>query len=300
VIPESPIGPDIQAPFEVAPDRPLSAEPHYPHLLYPEPHADPGRLTATLQPSGLPAEVVRRFARITRRAARRRQASVSTAAATEPAVKPDYPASSNRSWDTMEPGVDTAPLVATPQVVVSRYARLFFLVNLLLGDGLYPDFTRPLEPGFPVPLWQLLALLGGGLAGPVLCEDALWRLLEHLGEELPIRDEPEFERYWPIPEDQAADGLRFAASQTHKAGFTGWFARYLASVRARLASALDVRPVRVGRALAGEPAKIWVSAAEIVVVYNLEHHPVEWRLAGLDRDPGYLPSVGRSLRFIFE
>ncbi|MFO1429860.1 MAG: hypothetical protein U1F76_06930 [Candidatus Competibacteraceae bacterium] len=297
---KTPIGPDVQAPFELPQDNRFPAEPDYPHPVRPDHRTDPERLTAAPEPSGLPAEVERRFTRIARRAARRRQAGASTATATEPAVEHDYPASSDRRLETIAPGADVAPLVVTPWVVVSRYARLFFLVNLLLGDGLYPDFTRPLDPGFPVPLWRLLALLGAGLAGPVLCEDAIWRLLEQLGEELPTRDESEFERYWPIPEDEAENGQRFDGSRTRTAGFNGWFARYLASVRARLASALEVSPAQVGGALVGEPARIWVSAAEIVVVYRLEHHPVEWRLAGLDRDPGYLPSVGRSLRFIFE
>jgi hypothetical protein len=280
------------------------------------------RRTVEPEPAGLPAEVARRFARLARAAARRHQATATPAsgraaadAVTDSAVKPDPPMSLDQAPDTLWAGPDAAaPLDAAPHALVSRHARLFFLVNLLLGDGLYPDFTRPLDSGFPVPIWRLLALLGAELAGPALYDDAIWLLLERLGAELPVREEPRLEQLWPVPGDgmgakqpvgspqsrHPGAARAVPRSQARAPGFTRWFRRYLASVRARLAPALGVRPARVGRVLAGEPARIWVSAAEIVVVYSLEHHPVEWRLAGLDRDPGYLPSAGRSLRFIFE
>lgn len=288
------------------------------------------RRTVEPELAGLPAEVARRFARFTRlahSAARRLQATATPASGrasadtvTDSAAKPDHPMSLDQAPDTLWAGPDAAaPLDAAPNVVVSRYARLFFLVNLLLGDGLYPDFTRPLDPGFPVPIWRLLALLGAELAGPALYDDAIWLLLERLGAELPVRDEPWLDPLWPVPGSRARDApmraklihaprpihhparRAFASRLPRRApGFGRWFARYLASVRARLAFALGVRPSRVGRVLAGESARLWVSAAEIVVVYSLEHHPVEWRVAGLDRDPGYLPSAGRSLRFVFE
>jgi hypothetical protein len=318
---EHPVASDARTTSVSTPgDRPPS-EPGYrqTRLVRPErPAVEP-------EPLGLPAEVARRFARFTRlahSAARHRQATATPAsgraaadAVTDSAVKPDHPMSLDQAPDTLWAGPDAAaPLDAAPNVVVSRYARLFFLVNLLLGDELYPDFTRPLDPGFPVPIWRLLALLGAELVGPALYDDAIWLLLERLGAELPVRDEPWLEQLWPVPGDGAGAKQPVGSpqsrhpgaarpvprSQARAPGFARWFRRYLASVRARLAPALGVRPARVGRVLAGEPARIWVSAAEIVVVYSLEHHPVEWRLAGLDRDPGYLPSAGRGLRFVFE
>ena len=79
-----------------------------------------------------------------------------------------------------------------------------------------------------------------------------------------------------------------------------WLRRYTASLRARLAPALDLPPALVGRAFAGGVTRLWVSEAEIVAVMPLDRHPVEWRLAGLDRDPGPLPGAGRGLRFVFE
>lgn len=210
-------------------------------------------------------------------------------------------------------------LDATPIPVRSGHARLFFLVNLLLGDGLYPDFTQPATAGFPVPIWRLLALLGSGLAGPALRDDPLWPLLNRLADELPPGEDCAFLRDWPIPPaspprhgtprgdrsglatvppERRPHTLRHARPQ----GFARWLAAYRHSLRQRLAAALDLPPALLGRAFVQEEsaALIWVSAAEIVVVQPLDEHPVAWRLAGLDRDPGFLPSAGRSLRFIFQ
>ena len=47
------------------------------------------------------------------------------------------------------------------------------------------------------------------------------------------------------------------------------------------------------------PGRARVSEAEWVAEFPLDGHDVAWRLAGLDRDPGWLPSAACSLRFEF-
>jgi hypothetical protein len=216
-------------------------------------------------------------------------------------------------WPASESSTSPWPLDAGPQLILSAYGRLLFLVNLLLGDDLYPDFTRPAERGFPVSLWRLLAWIGADLIGPAFAADPLSALLEGLsGEEVPIPD-VDFARAWPIPA-AASQRFRPAARRRLRPRFRrpppvplstsliSWRALYRRSLCRRLAAALAIPPSGLGRAICQEarPARLWVSAAELVVVLSLDDHPVEWRLAGLDRDPGYLPSVGRSLRFVFD
>jgi len=171
----------------------------------------------------------------------------------------------------------------------------------MLGDELYPDFTQPAAPGFPVPIWRLLALLGIGLSGRALRDDPLWGLLNRLADELPVGEDCAFDRDWPIPgSDHPCRPL--ALRQERPQGFSRWLASYQRSVRKRLAAALQLPPALLGRSIVQErgEALIWVSAGDIVVVHSLEDHPVAWRLAGLDRDPGFLSSAGRTLRFVFE
>ena len=83
-----------------------------------------------------------------------------------------------------------------------------------------------------------------------------------------------------------------------------WLTLYGVGLRQRLAQRLGLGRAAFASALRPvaqeRPARIWVSPAEVVAVFDLEHHPVAWRLAGLDRDPGFLPSAACSLRFIFE
>jgi hypothetical protein len=220
-----------------------------------------------------------------------------------PAPTEQAPAQTVAMANDLTPAGEAWPLAVTPQAVFTRCARLLFLVNLLLGDGLYPDFTRPAERGFPVPLWQLLALLGIALAGPEFRRDPLHAALETLASEVAGNDQTDLDRRWPIPAAPGGQRLRARSLRRQpKAAFARWFVRYCLSLRRRLAAALAVAPALVGRQLWQQhgDACVWLSTAEIVVVYPLDEHPVAWRLAGLDRDPGYLPSVGRTLRFVFE
>lgn len=214
-----------------------------------------------------------------------------------------------RPPDETDEEISAFPLASAPRAVSSRYGRLLFLVNLLLEDGLYPDFTRPAERGFPVPIWRLLALLGSALTGPALRSDAIWGLLDRLAAELPTGEDCAFDSVWPVPAAPAGDHFRPPSEphrqrlqRTPRRGFARWLARYQLSLRARLAQSLAIPPALVGNALRQQRGNslLWVSAAEIVVVQALDEHPVAWRLAGLDRDPGYLPSAGRKLRFVFD
>jgi hypothetical protein len=102
-----------------------------------------------------------------------------------------------------DPAASPWPLDAGPRLIISAYGRLLFLVNLLLGDALYPDFTRPAERGFPVPLWRLLGWIGADLIGPAFAADPLSALLDQLaGEAAPIPS-VDFARQWPIPDEES-------------------------------------------------------------------------------------------------
>jgi hypothetical protein len=177
------------------------------------------------------------------------------------------------------PAEAAAPDWPWPQAVLSHQAPLLFVVNALLEDGLYPDFTRPRDPGLPVPLWALLAALGLAWRLP---SDALCAALQQRVSG------------WAAPEGMPA------APGAPAGPWPPWLAAYARSLRRRLCRRLGMRPAAWPRALTlARPARLWLSEAEWVVEFDLGAHDVAWRLAGLDRDPGWLPSAGCSLRFVF-
>jgi hypothetical protein len=61
----------------------------------------------------------------------------------------------------------------------TKLGGLFYLVNLALALGFYPDFTRPRDEGLSLSIWDFVALTGRRLLdGPA--EDPVWELLRRL------------------------------------------------------------------------------------------------------------------------
>jgi hypothetical protein len=127
------------------------------------------------------------------------------------------------------------------------------------------------------------------------------------------------------PEAQALDALR-AYGQTGRlrrrgfgqaplasltspllAGLNPYLARWLAPlipyVRKRLCRALGGDPAGVSdldAALLLRSGRLYVSSTHADLVMSLDDISVPLRIAGLDRDPGWLPDFGRVIKFHFE
>ena len=71
-------------------------------------------------------------------------------------------------------------------------------------------------------------------------------------------------------------------------------ARYL-EARLKLATGDDDAVALVCR----RPAKIVDDAESVEMSFSLDRHPLALRLAGLDRDLGWLPAAGRRIAFVF-
>lgn len=88
------------------------------------------------------------------------------------------------------------------------------------------------------------------------------------------------------------------ANPTSLSRWMGWLTPY---ARARLQRALGLDgAAEVGRALCCSLARVFITATHLDVVFSLAELMVEIRLAGLDRDPGWIPATGRIIRFHFE
>jgi hypothetical protein len=210
----------------------------------------------------------------------------SPAAGLGPEAHPVQEAPAQHDLPARAPLADTALLPAElVEIVVTGFGGAFYLVNVAIYLGLYADFTAPLTPGLDLDIYDFVALAAQGLAGQQVRDDPLWPLLARLAGR--SQDEPPGAGFAP------PGGLSLDA----------WLDPLSATMRQRLGQALGVAgqdPAALSRLLLAQPARVLVAAARLDVFFALDQHPVEIRLSGLDRDPGWVPAAGRTIAFHYD
>jgi hypothetical protein len=92
--------------------------------------------------------------------------------------------------------------------------------------------------------------------------------------------------------------VRSALAREPTAPLDRWVARLAAYCAARLRRPLDGNDLAT--VLLRHPARVYVTPASVDAVFALAEHPIEIRLAGLDRTPGFIPATGRVVALHFE
>ncbi len=212
----------------------------------------------------------------------------------------------------------------------TEYGGVFFLLNLALYLNIYADFTSPEGENLELSIWDFLALLGSEFTHGEIEADPLWKLLATLACRTDSQRPGEFfhppsdwrlpsEWLRPFPEDYDQQPVlrNGRLISIHTAGFPvldvacdhiqedepidplqrwlGWMAAY---IRARLARALGREDAAT--MLCRLPARVACTLTHLDVTFSLDHHPIEVRLPGLDRDPGWIPASGRYVAFHFD
>lgn len=96
-----------------------------------------------------------------------------------------------------------------------------------------------------------------------------------------------------------AGSLHSLGDETH--ALARWLDRLLPCIEARLHRALPtVTHDTLLPLLLHQAARIEITSGRVDVYFTLAAHPIELRLAGLDRDPGWVPAAGRSLYFHYD
>ena len=242
------------------------------------------------------------------------------------------------------------------QLCDTQFGGVFFLSNAALSLGLYADFTRPLDRGLELSLWDFLALAALDIGGPQVRRDPLWPVLANLAgrvqsQRLGVGFIPPVEWRmppgWLAPFIGEADEWCWEADETrlrviHQAGFVvldilrngmpvadqllaelgaygvptvrpsethsksrntplaRWRAWVMPYLGRRVALAMgDTNWRRACRTLLCLPGRVEWDVERLAVYFSLEQLPVAVRMAGLDRDPGWIPAAGRDLRFYF-
>jgi hypothetical protein len=234
--------------------------------------------------------------------------------------------------------LEDSPLkkVLEPSISVeTEYGGVFFLLPLALYLYIYGDFTSPAKPGLELSIWDFLALISFELTDGKIEKDPLWGELASLAGRTTSQqpgfgfdppDEWRVSEDWLEPFPEAYDACPTLANgrlvTMHPAGFpvldvagttnescnleavgepvdrvqrwVGWMASYF---RARLFRALG-RDDAVAL-LCDRPAHVVLTLTHVDVTFSLDHHPIEIRMSGLDRDPGWIPAAGRYVSFLF-
>lgn len=226
----------------------------------------------------------------------------------------------------------SAPCASALSQIHTVFGGLMFVINMLLALKLYPDFTMPLGRRLhPSPFW-LLAQLGVRLFGRSFRRDPLFRLLNDIGQPGSLPNHWRVERkwlanfsakgvlyptfdgtnltYWDsrgfIFSDSPANPKSRKATHAAVASNRGKFRlpakrddRWVACLASFLkfrtnqaAPGLDLSCLRL-------PAKASLSEDGLDLYFSLAELPLAVRMAGLDRNPGWLPSEGRHIMFHF-
>jgi hypothetical protein len=161
----------------------------------------------------------------------------------------------------------------------TEFAGVFFLLNVGIALGLYSDFTSPVQCGIDLDVWDFLALTGPALAEiDGFGEDPIGPFLAALAN----RKEGEEPGAGFLPPDGRS--LR------------QWLDSTVLRIRERLALAGLEDPARIVRRY----GRVTTTPAHLDVYLSLAAHPIEIRLAGLDRNPGWIPAAGRHVAFHFD
>lgn len=210
-----------------------------------------------------------------------------SAAQAHPSTKPLKPRPARDGIDAQAAAFDTP------------FGGLFFLLNVALAWGLYGDFTRPRQAGLSVSPWQFLHAAGVALLGRPFRADPLAAWLR---SRTPFQRPQRLTADWRPPGELPPDLCATLQAHPLKPGHNvNELSVWWPLLRQRLALALnlpaDQDPVRLTLCLS---AHVRCRAERVDVRLPLAHLPLAVRLAGLDRDPGWVPAAGCDLRFHFD
>jgi hypothetical protein len=175
------------------------------------------------------------------------------------------------------------PSAPAPDQIHTDWGGSLYLVNVAIALGLYGDFTAPARPGLALPLWDFLALVGERMIGDAFAEDPLPALFASLSGRA----------------ENDAPGADFEPLTGEP--MTIWLNRICHEMQERVSVSLGVgNDCDLRKLLLNHHAKIETTSTRVDAYFSLAKHPIELRMAGLDRDPGWVPAGGRSIYFHYD
>jgi len=182
--------------------------------------------------------------------------------------------------ETPEPESFVAPTL-TPLndiTIETELGGLFYLINLALFMEIYSDFTSPVESFHDdLSIWDFVMIVGREINQDRDLEDPIWTGLQDLRD---VHDNPENPEILSKPE---------------------WLTDLLPHLRARLILALGIDSEdSLADILLHHHARVAITPTHLDIYFSLADHPIELRLSGLDRNPGWVPAAGRFIAFHYD
>ena len=200
----------------------------------------------------------------------------------EEPVTPEVPIESPTTVIQSDPIIETpeTPMTVSASepldavTIETKFGGIFYLVNLAIFMEIYSDFTSPVEQFHDdLSIWEFVAIVAKEVAADEVDDDPIWELLVNLAG----RDDEDAETK---PE---------------------WLIDLLPKLRTRLVLALGIdENTNLAHILLDHHAKVTVTPTHLDVFFSLSDHPIEIRLSGLDRDPGWVPAAGRFIAFHYD
>ncbi len=205
-----------------------------------------------------------------------------------------------------EASPELRPPVIEEATVITALGGVFYLLNLLEALAIPRCFDPPWRLGEQLGPWGVLELIARALLAEVGDResdlDPLWALLAALdGRDphvvSPVVGPAEVE----IPDGWSfGPGPPFTSSSpwldARPPALSRWLARVFPYVRGRLVAALDGAPLGP---ILRRTAEVFVTRTHVDVVERAEGASLAARRAGLDRDPGWRPDLGRVVALHF-
>ena len=120
------------------------------------------------------------------------------------------------------------------------------------------------------------------MCGPAVAHDGIWRVLAEMAARDP--DTPPGDRFVP----------------SRSAALDAWLTEVVATLTEAVAGAIDVEPSAALAFVCGQSGSIRLSSVRVDITFPLAAHPIALRRAGLDRNPGWVPSTGRVIEFHYD
>jgi hypothetical protein len=189
---------------------------------------------------------------------------------------------SERVIETTPPETFVSPRVPLDEIIIeTELGGLFYLINLAIFLEIYSDFTSPVEKSHEdLSIWDFVAIVGREINQDNDVDDPIWTGLQDLQD----------------GHDSA--NLVNPENPVHK---PTWLTDLLPHIKARLILALGIESEDpLATILLHHDARVTITPTHLDVLFSLSDHPIEIRLSGLDRNPGWVPAAGRFIAFHYD